>query len=205
MFWKNTRRTKKLIAMIVLIIIFNDIQRNYPDSYLGHFGHRSLDYRKGEWLMALTRSSEIAPEHYENAQNIFFLNNHRTSKKASAIYYYHGRNDYNRNKNVVNENAIKHLDTATILKTRFLFKAFEPCSGRFLSHYMDLAFVNANKNPLAETNASSDLAESSCNLSASKRARALFVQAQYGDWSNPGLKPFKIFQTRITPTVLKSG
>lgn len=156
-------------------IIFNDIQRNYPDSYLGHLGTGLLITEKG-MIDGTDSLFEIALEHYENAQNIF-KQSQNFKEGHPAIYYYHGRNDYNRNKNVVNENAIKYLDTATILKPDF-FKAFER-SGRFLSHYMDLAFVNANKNPLAETNASSDLAEkfNATFPQAKERVRYLFKRS----------------------------
>ena len=148
--------------------IFADIQKNYPDSYLGHLGMGLLITEKGmaEGVDSLFHAATV---HYETAL--------KKQPNHAALYYYHGRNDYNRNKNVVNENAIKFLDTATILKPDF-FKAFER-SGRFLSHYMDLAFVSASKNPLAEENSNSDLAEkfNATFPQAKERVRYLFKRS----------------------------
>jgi tetratricopeptide (TPR) repeat protein len=145
--------------------IFTALQKTNPDSYLGHLGMGLLITEKGmiEGVDSLF-----------NAATIHYLNAKKAKPGHAAIYYYHGRNDYNRNKNVVNENAIKYLDTATILKPDF-FKAFER-SGRFLSHYLDLAFVSASKNPLAEEGSGNDLAQkfNATFPQARERVRYLF-------------------------------
>jgi tetratricopeptide (TPR) repeat protein len=150
--------------------IFSDLQRKFPDNYLGHLGMGLLITEKG-MVEGVDSLFEAALAHYEQAQSVFkkkFKDGH------PAVYYYHGRNDYNRNKNMVNENAIKYLDTATILKPDF-FKAFER-SGRFLSHYMDLAFVSASKNPLVEAGGGNDLAQkfNAAFPQAKERVRYLF-------------------------------
>jgi tetratricopeptide (TPR) repeat protein len=148
--------------------IFSELQKNFPDSYLGHLGMGLLITEQG-MIEGVDSLYEAATVHYLNAK--------KARPNHAAIYYYHGRNDYSRNKNVVNESAIKYLDTATILKHDF-FKAFER-SGRFLSHYLDLAFVSASKNPLAEEGSGNDLAQkfNATFPQARERVRYLFKRS----------------------------
>lgn len=148
--------------------IFTSLQKNHPNNYLGHLGMGLLITEKG-MIEGVDSLFNVANIHYVNAQ--------RAKPGHPAIYYYRGRNDYNRNKNVVQEDAIKYLDTATILKPDF-FKALER-SGRFLSHYMDLAFVSESKNPLVESDEASSLAQkfNGSFPQAKERVRYLFGQS----------------------------
>ena len=148
--------------------IFSSLQKNHPNNYLGHLGMGLLITEKG-MIEGADSLFDAATIHYVNAL--------KAKPKHAAIYYYRGRNDYNRNKNVVNENAIKYLDTATILKPDF-FKALER-SGRFLSHYMDLAFVSESKNPLLQSDEASSLAQkfNGAFPQAKERVRFLFGQS----------------------------
>lgn len=150
------------------LTIFSDLKKNFPDHYLGHLGMGLLITEQG-MIEGNDSLFEAATAHYVEAK--------MAQPKHAAIYYYQGRNDYNQNKNVVNENAIKYLDTATQLKPDF-FKAFER-SGRFLSHYMDLAFVSASKNPLAEPEQGNSLAQkfNGAFPQAKERVRYLFQRS----------------------------
>jgi len=148
--------------------IFTNLQKQYPNSYLGHLGMGLLMTEKGI-IVDEKIYFDSAVSYYEKA--------HRANPSHAATYYYRGRNEYNRNKNVVNERAILFLDTATQLKPDF-FKAAER-SARFLSHYLDLASVSASKNPLI-TNVSVNDLEQKFNATfpqAKDRARYLFDQS----------------------------
>ncbi len=148
--------------------IFSDLQKHFPENYLGHLGMGLLMTEKG--MM-------VGDKIYFDSAVRFYENAHRANPAHAATYYYRGRNEYNRDKNAVNENAIRFLDTATQLKPDF-FKAAER-SARFLSHYLDLAIVSANKNPLAEVASVNDL-EQKFNATfpqAKDRVRYLFAQS----------------------------
>jgi tetratricopeptide (TPR) repeat protein len=117
--------------------IFSGLQKRFPKNYLGHLGMGLLMTEKG-MIGGESVYFDSAVQFYELA--------YLANPEHPAIYYYRGRNEYNRNKNVVNENAIRFLDTATQKNPSF-FKAAER-SARFLSHYLELASANAVKNPL---------------------------------------------------------
>jgi tetratricopeptide (TPR) repeat protein len=148
--------------------IFADLQKQFPENYIGHLGMGLLMTEKG-MMVGESIYFDSAVQFYEEA--------HRANPDHAAIYYYRGRNEYNRNKNIINENAIKFLDTATQKKTDF-FKAAER-SARFLSHYLDLATVSVNKNPLNPEVLVGDL-EQKFNAAfpqAKDRVRYLFAQS----------------------------
>jgi tetratricopeptide (TPR) repeat protein len=148
--------------------IFTSLQRQFPENYLGHLGMGLLMTEKG---------MIVGEQIYFDSSVVYYERAHRANPSNAAIYYYRGRNEYNRNKNLVNENAIRFLDTATQLKPDF-FKAAER-SARFLSHYLDLATVSASKNPLYADVTSNDL-EQKFNATfpqAKDRVRYLFAQS----------------------------
>lgn len=148
--------------------IFSGLQSRYPENYLGHLGMALLLTERG-MVDGEAVYFDSAVVYYEAAYN--------ANRSHPAIYYYRGRNEYNRNKNVVNENAIHFLDTATQLKPDF-FKAAER-SARFLSHYLDLAYVNTSVSPLNPEKNKDEMAQAFNEKfpQARDRVRYLFQQS----------------------------
>ena len=148
--------------------IFSTLMKEYPNNYVGHLGMGLLMTEKG-----MIEGENI----YFDSAVQFYQSAYRANPKHAAIYYYRGRNEFSRNKSVINENAIRLLDTATQIKPDF-FKAAER-SARFLSHYLDLAIVSTNRNPLQDLKGQNDL-EQKFNADfpqASDRVRYLFEQS----------------------------
>src|SRR5688572_30801300 len=64
--------------------IFSELQKNFPDSYLGHLGMGLLITEQG-MIEGVDSLYEAATVHYLNAK--------KARPNHAAIYYYHGRND----------------------------------------------------------------------------------------------------------------
>jgi hypothetical protein len=114
-------------------IIFDALMADYPDSYLGYLGKGILITERGR----KERSRENPYQHWMDSAEWFYKTASLKEPGHGAIYYYRGRNQYNRNLDTINLLAIAYLDTAVQLREKF-FKATER-SAEFLSHYLDLS------------------------------------------------------------------
>ena len=138
-------------------IIFEDLIKNYPSSYLGYLGSGILLTERGKFTGEI-KLFDSARGFYQKAKMV--------SPKHPAIYYYFGRNEYNADKKVISVEAIQLLDTAILLKPDF-FKANER-SAEFLSHYLDMA--NALK--------SEDMSNNPAKIVTLQKFNIVFPQAE---------------------------
>lgn len=115
------------------LIIFNGLISASSKSYLGYMGKGILLTERGR------KESAKGKPYYAFIDSADYYYEQATLRAPNhgAIYYYRGRNQYNRKPDSINLRAIAYLDTAAQLKDNF-FKANER-SAEFLSHYYNLS------------------------------------------------------------------
>ena len=114
-------------------LYFKGLITTHPENYLGYLGMGILLTERG----MKARGSDPHHGRFMDSAEYYYARATQQAPRHPAVFYYRGRNQYQRNRDSINIAAIQYLDTATILKPNF-FKAIER-SAEYLSHYLDLA------------------------------------------------------------------